>query len=113
MDPIYQEQIPAELAQQILQDDFIPGKNMSYYVITELSNTVVLQHDNITKKDVETTLTCEQAVLEAPIPKIESYSGVYNTPKTSKYVLIQIAAVAVMALVAAVGLYITYINILR
>lgn len=113
MEPLYHEQIDAGVAQQLLQDDFVSGRNMSYYLISELSNTVILQHDNDTGRDVEVTLPITEETVKESVPKIESYCGEYDTGSTSKYVIIQIAAIAFMALIAVVGFCVIYYQIAR
>jgi len=113
MEPIYQEEIAAGVAQSLLQDDFIPGNNMSYYMIFEMSNTVILQHDNVTGKDTEITLPLTQEPVAQEVPRIESYSGEYDTSGTSKYVIIQVVAIAVMALIALIGFCVIYYLITR
>lgn len=112
MEPIYHEQIPAGLAKQLLQDDFIGGDNMSYYMIMEVSNTVILQHNNITGKDTEVSLPYTETPIETPIPKIESYRKEYGAKGLSKYVIIQLVAIGVLALITVAGFCIIY-NIFR
>lgn len=112
MEPLYHEQIPSGVAQQLLQDEFIAGSNMSYYLITELQNSVIVQHDNTTGKDTEVALNITDSPIEVSVPRIESYSGEYGAKGLSKFVIIQIAAVGFMLLVVALGIYILY-NISR
>lgn len=112
MEPLYHEEIPAGVAQQLLQDDFVSGANMSYYMIMEMQNTVILQHDNDTGKDVEVTLPLTESPLEERIPKIESYRGEYKSEGLSKFVIIQLIAVSLVVLFAVVGIYMLY-NIIR
>lgn len=112
MEPLYQEKIPEGIARQLLQDDFVAGANMSYYMIMELQNTIILQHDNSTGKDVEVTLPLTESPIEETVPKIESYRDEYKTEGLSKFVIIQLVAVGIMMLIAAVGFYGLY-TILR
>lgn len=112
MDPLYHEQLPAGLAQQILQDDFIPGDNMSYYMVSELYNTVIVQCDNNTGKATETTLSVTELQTKEEIPRIESYSGEYETSGTGKYVIIQLLFIGIMLLITVLGIYALY-NISR
>lgn len=95
--PIYQEEIGPNMAKQILQEEFVHGDDMQYFIISELGQMTVLQHNKATGEDIETRL--EEAVdsVDLEVPKIEKYKSEY---KEQKPIGIKIQ----LALLTAVGI---------
>lgn len=79
--PIYQEEIGPNMAKQILQEEFVHGDDMRYFIISELGQMTVLQHNDATGEDVETRLVEPVNEQDIEVPKIEKYKSEYKEQK--------------------------------
>lgn len=93
---IYTEEIAAETAKMILQDEFIGGSDMKYYMISEYYHTVIVQKNMQTGKETEITLEDNMQNVEEPVPHIESYKHEYKNT-INKGVLVQILVIVAVA----------------
>lgn len=101
MSPIYQEEIGPNMAKQILQDEFIEGSHMKYFLISEYMGSTVLQHNEETGEDTETRLVGEIALTEEEIKPILSYVGDYRDHISIGSVIQWVIMIIVVIVVAA------------
>lgn len=78
MSPLYHERIPADVAKQVLQDEFVAGSNMSYYLVSEYSQSTIVQHNDTTGEDIEVRLEEATPLVDEEVKPILSYVGDYR-----------------------------------
>lgn len=102
--PLYHEEIGSDVARMILGDEFVHGSDMRYFIISELSQTTVLQHNDATGEEIETRLEEPDSGVLSEVPKIEKYKSEYKEQKPlgTRIQVAIIAAVGIMLIACVI-----------